>query len=104
MGTVVRHAFAQPAKPTRGGWGYRSFRLITLDAGRRMAQTATTAGEQLILLRGSGWLSLADQDLGRLSAQPDAAGDVRPHTIPLPQGAAWELVADGRMTLALCQG
>ena len=88
--------------PEGAGWGYVGFGLYRLQPGDTAAEVTGTREVILVVVEGKLRVTAAGQDFGLIGDRMDVFEKTPPHCVYVPNGAAWEAVAETVCTLAVC--
>ena len=96
------HGKVHEITPVNAGWRYVGFSLYRLRAGERTAEATGDREVILVMVEGKAAMTAAGQHWGVLGERMDVFEKTPPHCLYLPNGAAWEVVAETDCTIAAC--
>jgi 5-deoxy-glucuronate isomerase len=107
MSSVLRRPFGTHGKvheitPPNAGWRYVGFSLYRLRAGERAAEATGDREVILVMVEGKAAMTAAGQEWGALGERMDVFEKTPPHCLYVPNGEAWETVAETDCTIAVC--
>ena len=96
------HGKVHEITPVSAGWRYVGFSLYRLRAGEQASETTGTNEIILVMVEGKAKVTAAGSDWGVLGERMDVFEKTPPHCLYVPNGAAWEAVAETDCTIAIC--
>ena len=96
------HGKVHEITPASAGWRYVGFSLYRLRPGERAAEATGDREVILVMIEGKAHLTGAGQDWGILGERMNVFDKTPPHCLYLPNGCAWDAVAETDCTIAVC--
>jgi 5-deoxy-glucuronate isomerase len=88
--------------PESAGWGYVGFSLYRLAEGETAAEVTGDREVILVVVEGRAMISAGGVDYGELGNRLNVFEKTPPHSLYVPNGSHWEVVATTALTLAVC--
>ncbi|AZB57174.1 5-deoxy-glucuronate isomerase [Cereibacter sphaeroides] len=96
------HGKVHEITPASAGWRYVGFSLYRLRPGEVAAETTGDREVILVLVEGRASVSGGGRDWGVLGERLSVFEKTPPHSLYLPDGSAWQAVAETACTIAVC--
>lgn len=108
MSELLRHPTPPDAEgaihrltPKDAGWRYVGFELYRLAAGRELRKATEGNEVCLVLVSGRARVEAAGRDFGLIGQRLSPFED-KPHSVYVPPGSDWRIIAEGPVELAVC--
>jgi 5-deoxy-glucuronate isomerase len=107
MSSLLRRPFGTHGKvheitPVSAGWRYVGFSVYRLRAGERASEATGDREVILVMVEGKAAMTAAGQDWGTLGERMNVFERTPPHCLYVPNGEAWEAVAETDCTIGVC--
>lgn len=96
------HGKVHDITPSSAGWRYVGFSLWRLRAGDTVADVTGDREAILVMVEGKARFVADGQDWGVLGDRMDVFEKTAPHCLYLPNGSAWQAVANTDCVIAVC--
>jgi 5-deoxy-glucuronate isomerase len=96
------HGKVHEITPVNAGWRYVGFSLYRLRVGERAAEATGKREVILVVVEGKASITAAGQDWGVLGERMNVFETTPPHCLYVPNGEAWEALAETECTIAVC--
>jgi len=88
--------------PASAGWSYVGFALYRLRPGDVAGEATGEREVILVMVEGKARITAAGRDFGTLGERMDVFERTPPHSLYVPNGSDWHLVAETDCTVAVC--
>ena len=88
--------------PQTAGWGHVGFDLYKLEAGQRLSRETGADEHCLVLVAGSGDVTVGSETFAGLGGRATPFEDKAPGAVYIPAGASYTVTATSDVELAVC--